>query len=104
MKKVALVFVVLLLIVGCSNIVIRNEEGYRLFAYATFLHKYNVCVQTRDSFTVDGVLWDEFVGDRPFTVRNVYADPIELKVTDIYGSQYITLAGGCELEFPKVEE
>ena len=87
MKKI--LFIVL--IVLCVSCEIVNDEGFRLFAYPQFIHEGNVCVQTLDGFEYNGESITEKIINIPASIKNPHDYPIQIKITDIKGSFYITL-------------
>jgi len=88
MKKAILVVFLLLTLAACSNIVILDDEGFRLFAYGEFITKDNACVQSHDGFMVNGKIYTELIADRPLTVQNLLDHEITVKVTDIRGPTF----------------
>ena len=99
MKKALFILAMILFMASCSDLAIRNEEGFRLFAYPHFVYGDMVCIQSLDGFTVAGVAYTEFVGEKPVTVKNESSLEITIKVTDTESTRYLPLAPGAAVSF-----
>ncbi len=97
MKKVMILLLVLAL-TSCS-LAIVDEDGFRLFAYGRFIHDTNACAQSHDGFEVDGVPWNEYTAEMPYTITNTKAEPINVKVTTFeLGSRWVVVTNSLTIE------
>lgn len=104
MKKTILAFCFALLLVGCSNIVITDNDDFRLFAYGEFISNTNICVQSHDGFVVDERYHTEGIFEKPVTVENWLDGGVILKITDNTGSRFVELGGHQTITFERPPE
>jgi len=98
MKKLLIVLMVVFLLASCT-LDIRDADGFRLFAYGRFIHDTNACVQSHDGFEVDGVMWNEYTADMPYTITNTKTEPINVKITTFeLGSRWVVVTDSLIIE------
>jgi hypothetical protein len=91
MKRLLIVLMVVFLLASCT-LDIRDADGFRLFAYGRFIHSENACAQSHDGFEVDGVFWNEYTHTMPYTITNIEAEPINVKITTFpLGSRWVVV-------------
>lgn len=92
MKKLIVILVLVLLLASCT-LDIRDQDGFRLFLYGHFLTDDTACAQSHDGFEVDGVFWNEYTANTPYTITNVTGHDINVKITDMEnGSRWILVS------------
>jgi len=90
MKNIIFTVIIIVLFSSCT-IAFYDEDGFRLWRHQDFLTEDTVCVQSIDGYKAEGGIHIEGVFDKPVWVYNPNDSDIDVKVTDLHYSTWITL-------------